>query len=150
MASTIAIENARIGFRNFSGRPGRYNKAGDRDFTVFFDNAQAQELADDGWNIHWIEPRDPEEAPAGRLRVAVNYDHMPPKILLITSTTKMLLTEDDISVLDTADIRNVDLVIRPYNWSVNGNRGVKAYLKSMYVTIEEDEFAAKYDDIPTV
>lgn len=145
---SIAIENARIGFRNFSGKEGKFNAEGRRNFCVFLDTDFAKRLEEDGWNVRWLTPKSEEEDEQAYLQVAVSYDNIPPKITLISSKGKTILNEDTVNVLDWADVKIVDLIIRPYNWEVNGKSGVKAYIKSMYITVAEDEFENKYYDVP--
>lgn len=147
--NNINIENARIMNRNFAGKEiAPYNPAGVRNFCVFIDNELAEKLTDDGWNIKWTKPDEDNEQQA-YLPVTVRFDNIPPKITIITSAGQKLLNEDTVFMLDTADIETIDMIIRPYNWSLpSGMNGVKAYLKSMYVTLAEDEFDKKYAHIP--
>lgn len=143
----LKIEGAELLFKNFNGQPTQYNPEGKRNFCVLIDLKDAAKLKEDGWNIRFLEGRAEGDEPRPYMQVSVSYDIQPPNIMLVTKRNKTQLKVDDVGMLDFAEIIKVDLVINPYVWHVNGKTGVKAYLHSMYVTIEEDEFAEKYEHI---
>lgn len=142
----VSLENVRIGFRNFEGREGPFNKSGDRSFAVFLDRETAEAMAQDGWNVKFPKPTDnPEEDTRDPyLQVSVGFDYYPANVILVSNDKPTKLSEAEVAMLDWAEIENVDLVLRPYEWSVNRNSGIKAYLKTGYFTIVTDRFAAKY------
>jgi len=147
--NTVLMEGVRIIFRNFAGKEGQYNREGDRNFAVLLDDKTAKAMANDNWNVKWLRPRteDEEEAPQAYLPISVNFKGRPPRIVVITSRGRTNIDEDQIEMLDWVDIINVDLIVRPYEWTVNKKSGVKAYLQSIYVTIEEDPLEIKYSEL---
>jgi len=148
-SNNVVMENVKIIFRNFAGKETDFNPEGARNFCVLLDDEIAHVMTEDGWNIKWLEPRegaDEGEKPQAYIQVKAKYDKgRPPKVVLITSRGQTNLGEKEVEMLDFADIVNVDLIFRPYHWTMrDGRTGISAYLQSLYVTIEEDELERKY------
>jgi len=174
--NNILLEGVKIPIhmRNFAGKKGDYNPAGRRNFCVFLDilvpvdanyrggqgvvtapaigpgffTMVAYLMEDDGWNVKWLEPKEEGVDRIPYLPVEVRYENIPPKVVIISKRGKTLLAESDLHILDFAEIATADVLVNPYQWDVHGKSGVKAYAKSLYVTIAEDELESKYYNLP--
>lgn len=138
----VTMRGVQIIFRNFRGEAGQFNREGVRNFAVLLDDQIAETLAADGWNVKTLAPRDDDEdgTEQAYLPVDTGFDKgRPPMIYLVTSRGRTLLTVDTVSQLDGVDIANVDLIVRPHVYNNPDRSGIKAYVKTMVVTIEEDE-----------
>lgn len=152
----IMIEEAALIFKNFKGKAGQYNDEGQRNFGVRLDNdGLIRKLQRDGYNIKHLRAAEEGGEQQAWLPVSVNFNNRPPQVFMQPeddARRRIQLDEESVEVLDYVDIVNVDLMISPYDWEIGGKRGTKAYLQSMYVTIEEDPLARKHrldlEDIP--
>lgn len=144
------MKDARIMFRNFAGEAKQFNEAGQRNFCVFLSEETAERMAIEGWNVKRLKPRDDDPLGQPFLKVKVKFGNRPPKLVLVSSRGKTTLTEDEAILCDWVEIANVDLTINPSFWDVNGKSGVTAYLKSIWITVVEDELDLKYAEVPEI
>lgn len=145
---TYNIEGADIIFRNFAGRERQYNEEGNRNFHIVLPPDLAKSMLADNWRVKQLQPKDGEDEGTYHIKVTVNYKKgRPPRCVMITSRGRTDLGADEVEILDYADIKNVDVVLNGWYSDMNGG-GYSAFLKAIYVTIEEDEFAMKYADLP--
>lgn len=154
-AGNVTLEGVRIFNRNFQGVETEYNKAGERNFSVMLDDQLAEDMSLDGWNVKYMRPRedDPDQHRQAFLNVKVQMNPYPPIINIINSRGKKRLDEETIDQLDWCRIENVDMIIRPYHYppsNISPNGGIKAYLKAIYVTVQEDNLQLKYADVPDI
>lgn len=143
----LTLRNVRIIFRNFAGAPTRFNAAGGkRTFSILLNETEANELRSMGFNVKALKQRDPDDDPAFHLPVEVSYRVKPPRIVFISNQgrKRTVIDEDTVGLIDYTEIEKIDLTINPYQWEMENARGVKAYLRTMYVTIREDELDIEY------
>lgn len=142
----LQIDDATLIFKNFEGRGDKFNREGDRNFSILIrDPDTADALKAEGWNVKIREGRDEDEGPFMRLPVKVKFSDYGPRVYLKSSKPEPIeLDEESIGMLDQIDIESVDLDVRPFDWEVNGRTGRTAYLQSMHVVQRIDRFAARY------
>jgi hypothetical protein len=146
----VTLEGVRLVFKNFSGEERRYNAEGKRNFCVILPQNVAEDMDADGWNIKTLTSRDEDEQDASFIKVNVNYNSgRPPRVVVLAGRNRTTLTEETVGSLDWAEITNVDLTISPFVREDNGEVSVTAYLKTMYVTIDQDPLDAKYAEDPS-
>lgn len=142
---TVTVENAQLLFRNFAGRADPFNREGDRNFCVILKPEDAVALANEGWNVKWLEAREEGDERTPYIKVTVKFDKYPPRITMISSAGRTTLGANEVNVLDYTDIKQADLIFSAYDWEMpSGKSGRAAYLKTMFVTIEEDDLERKY------
>ena len=149
--SDLMIEDAKILFTNFAGSPTRYNsEGGKREFSVALPLNLVEDLERDGWNIKFRKNADGEFDPERPyLGVKVSYKFRAPAIWLIAGGRKQLMSEDTVGTLDNITIKTADVVIHPSVYDVRGQQGISAYVKELYVVMDDESasFASKYADL---
>ena len=149
--SDLMIEDAKLLFTNFAGSPTRYNsEGGKREFSVALPLNLVEDLERDGWNVKYRKNADGEFDPERPyLGVKVSYKFRAPAIWLITGGRKQLMTEDTVGTLDNITIKTADVVIHPSVYDVRGQQGISAYVKELYVVMDDESasFASKYAEL---
>lgn len=146
----LFVEDAKLIFKNFAGRPGQYNAAGERSFNLVIDDPEiAQQMRDEGWNVKIKAPREEGDGPFCYLPVSVVFPtperNFPMRITQFTKNGPIDFTEENVGELDRARFTSCKVAIRPYNWHTAQGSGIKAYLRTMHVVLEEGDFASDYE-----
>lgn len=149
----LQMDDAKLVYKNFKGEGSKFNRAGDKHFSVVIETQEQYEaLMDnvnkygDPWNVKVRDPREEGDEPFRTLSVKVKFNENGPAVYLYSGKAKTKLTESSIAILDDIEIARVDLDIRPYDGEINGKTYRAAYLKAIKVVQEIDRFAEDFID----
>ena len=149
----LSVEHAVLMYKNFEGRPDRFNiKGGKRTFNLVLSNDAAKELKEMGWNVKEKAPRDVDEDWLYTTEIVVNMDSQyPPKIYICTEKNgkkrMVKLDADMVKELDTGEFSNIDVVINPYEHDKDARFRYKGYCHKLFATqAASTDFGDKYAD----
>lgn len=139
------IDDARIIWRNFSGKPSQYNHEGDRNFALIIpDQETADAFMNRGWNVRIKPPREEGEPPFMFINVNVKYGgRRDPEVYLYAGPNRVDLNESTVKRLDDVEIDRCNMDIRPYDWQGNGEK-CSVYLQAIEVFQNISRFAARF------
>lgn len=147
-------------FPNLEGHKDQFNNKGERSFRLKFNDPDfAKELADDGWNIRIYTPKNEEYQPYHFMTVKTKFRddsenvYQDPEIHMVNSKNDILCGAQNMHDIDMAfrnrKVERVDLVINPYHWvhpGMSNGEGITAYIREMWVEIQESPFASRYSN----
>ena len=133
----LKIEKAQIVYKNFSGRETMVNRKGNRNFIVRIDGRKANKLKKQGWNIKCSEIKHKK---VWFLPVSIkdfyDQDKKPTIYMQIKGDKDDIIVDDsNIRFIDYATIDWSHIEVFGYKWTLNGQSGIKAYLKCALFTI---------------
>ena len=151
------LTNKDILFPNFKGVPDPpYNSRGDQIFNIRLDPERAEDLDQKGWHVKtWVSS---DEDTVYFLPVRINFDGpRPPKCyqmggeLLsdgsVNIKNKTKLDKEMVKEWQETEFYNLDIIVSPSLWEMNGKTGIKAYAKAMYATVVLDPLQIKYANV---
>ena len=144
--ASLVIKDAEICFKNFRGKESTFNPAGKRNFWVRIDGRKAKKLKKEGWAIKEMYLNKSRTKRRWYLPVTI-YESwadtkINSKVVAIMSDGVGLkvckqLKDHSMGLLDIVDIEHSNMVIRGYEYDVNGRHGIKAYLRNADVYIPD-------------
>lgn len=134
--ASLVIKDAEIRFKNFRGKESTFNPAGRRNFWVRIDGRKAKKLKKEGWAIKELRLENGKKRWFLPVTIYESWadTKMNSKVVVIMSDGALKvckqLNDHSLGLLDIVDIEHFNMVIRGYEYNVNGRHGIKAYLRN--------------------
>src|SRR3954469_8246662 len=149
LRETATFRDARLIYKNFSGKAGKFNMEGVRNFSIMMGEKEGLALKRDRWNVKPMKRQEEDEEQFFHLKVSVNFDNRPPRIWLVTGLGqyRTMLDEDAVRAIDVLEAVKVDLEIVAYDWTLaSGESGRKAYLSTLFFHPYESALELEYNN----